>query len=106
MEDIPQLEPPPAPERLAYSIQECADMLGVFFQRLPTHSARQAQGVPSVARQIARATRRAAQVVEYRMRDALDHHRPTHQRRPLLEEQRHTEVFATVLSLVRLTSFG
>jgi hypothetical protein len=27
MEDIPQLEPPPATERLAYSIQECADML-------------------------------------------------------------------------------
>jgi len=31
MEEIPQLEPPPATERLAYSIQECADMLGVNY---------------------------------------------------------------------------
>ena len=31
MEDIPQLEQPPAPERLAYSIQECADMLCVNY---------------------------------------------------------------------------
>ena len=31
MEDIPHLESPPATERLAYSIQVCADMLGVNY---------------------------------------------------------------------------
>ena len=62
METIPENETQtatPPIERLAYSVQEAADMLGVqLFQHVPADSAQQIKNLPGAPRQITRATNR------------------------------------------------
>ena len=60
METIPKTEAPPPnrqpAERLAYSIQEAADLLGVnYFSVYRLIQRRQIKSLPRLARQIARA---------------------------------------------------
>jgi transposase len=72
MDTIPEAASPPATtERLAYSIEEAAAMLGVhYFSVYRLIQAREVEAVPRPARQAVGASLRTAQTVEVRMRTA------------------------------------
>jgi hypothetical protein len=82
METIPENETQtttPPIERLAYSVQEAADMLGVqLFQHVSADSARQIQNLPCAAGQIARATNRTVKTSANRFEVNYELLRKTH----------------------------